>query len=169
MITRRHFSWVFNEKSHFFTELDDPLLGHSLWNYTSLLLTWYQLIKIPNVQCRASTMAHLKVERLASACSFSNFRIGQGNLPKGFLHIGHTCCATHHWHLMFSTSPLPLLSFLPRLFGLLSPPGSALLSCFVLPLLSPLLLSSSPPPLYSDCDGGLIPPAYGCHWRPSSP
>lgn len=63
-----------SKMTNFFTKLNDRPLQHSLRNYTTSLLTCISFIKIPNVQYRASTVAHLKVERLVSACSFSNFR-----------------------------------------------------------------------------------------------
>lgn len=94
--------------------------------------------------------------------------IGQGNLPKGFLHIGHTCYATHHWltsdvfYLSTSTPLIPPPSlWAPLTFLHCSP----LLLCASTFLSSPLLSSSSPLPLDSDCDGEVNPAGI---WLPSA-
>lgn len=95
--------------------------------------------------------------------------IGQGNLPKGFLHIGHTCYATHHWltfdvfYLYTPTLLIPPPSVWTPLTSLFC---TALLSCFVPPLLSPLRLLSLWIVIVME---RLIRPAYGCHRRQISP
>lgn len=73
------------------------------------------------------------------------------------------CYATHQWLTCdVSTSSLPVLSSLLRLVGFLSPLCSVFPSYPLFPL---FLLSSSPLPLGSDCDGEVNP---GSIWLPSA-
>lgn len=164
---KSNFSFALNEISHFL--LYYPLKLPVKLNYITAHL--YQLYWNSKCVVQSIYCGSFKSWKTCFSLQFLQLPdyIGQGNLPKGFLHIGHTCYATHHWltfdvfYLYTPTLLIPPPSVWTPLTSLFC---TALLSCFVPPLLSPLRLLSLWIVIVME---RLIRPAYGCHRRQISP